>query len=142
MRYAPPLLWMAVITGLSTDAFSADNTGGYVLPLLHWLLPGLPSADLDVLHTAIRKAAHVCEYGVLSLLWIRAVRLPGSAWSVHQGLMALSLSVVCAALDEFHQAFVPSREARVLDVGWDTLGAVIALAMYAAVWRTRNRGPS
>jgi len=44
-----------------------------------------------------------------------------------------------AASDEFHQLFVPSREASVLDVLIDTAGAVFALLLIWFIGRWRRR---
>jgi len=35
--------------------------------------------------------------------------------------------VLWAAIDEFHQSFVPSREASIVEAGIDTAGGVLAL---------------
>src|ERR1700687_5593007 len=48
-----------------------------------------------------------------------------------RGLMELLVAVAYAALDEWHQSFVPLREARVRDVATDALGALLAQTL---VW--------
>lgn len=82
----------------------------------------------------VRKAAHMSEYAVLSLLFlvtffayskqepgVRKVRM----------LCVLSLLTVfgCACLDEFHQLFVRGREGKFTDVLIDLAGAGVALAV-------------
>jgi len=47
------------------------------------------------------------------------------------GLIAFLLSAAFGGADEFHQTFVPSRTGSLVDVGWDCLGAVLALIAYA-----------
>ena len=46
-------------------------------------------------------------------------------------LLTLALVMLYAASDEFHQRFVPSRDASAVDVMIDTGGAVLALFL---VW--------
>ncbi len=130
-RVGPPLIWALIISGLSTDTFSADHTGGFVLPMLHWILPGASAVTLDLFHTIIRKTMHAVEYGVLALLCYRGVRQPDGPQEVRYGLIALALSVAIAALDEFHQSFIPSRGASVADLALDSMGAAVGLAVWA-----------
>jgi VanZ family protein len=126
-RWGPPVLWMAVISSFSTAAFSAAETGRILLPFLRWLLPSADPATLDLLHAVLRKGMHVTEFGILALLWYRALAWGASGW---RGRMAVAVFVLAAgfgALDEAHQKFVPSRTASIVDVGWDGLGAALGL---------------
>jgi VanZ family protein len=119
---------MAVISGFSTDVFSAANTGWILLPFLRWLLPSADPATLDLLHTGLRKGMHVTEFGILAFLWYRALAWGALGW---RGRIAVAVFVLAAgfgALDETHQRFVPSRTASAMDVGWDSLGAALGLA--------------
>ena len=79
----------------------------------------------------MRKTAHMTEYGVLVLLYWRALYRPGvggrKAWSRRAALTAFVLAVAYAASDEFHQSFVASREGSIRDVGFDSAGALVAL---------------
>lgn len=126
-RWGPALLWMAVISAFSTDAFSAEQTGEFLIPLLRWLLPGASAATLELLHAALRKGMHVFEFGVLALLLYRALSWDGSGWQARTALAAFFLAAGFATLDEIHQTFVTSRTGTVLDVGWDSLGAAVSL---------------
>jgi VanZ family protein len=118
---------MAVISGFSTDAFSAEETGRFLLPFLRWLLPWASPATFDLLHTIVRKGAHLTEYAILALLWYRALGWGGSGWRIKAALTALVLAAGFGALDEAHQIYVPSRTPSVVDVGWDSLGAALGL---------------
>ncbi len=131
-RVGPPLAWMAVITGFSTALFSAEHTGQVLLPVLHWLLPAASAAFLDLLHAGIRKSAHLFEYGVLALLWYRA--LAGSSRRhLRAAALVLLIAVAFASVDEVHQIFVPGRTPALTDVGWDGTGAAAALAACLAI---------
>jgi hypothetical protein len=68
------------------------------------------------------KLVHATAFGAFAtLLWIGV----GSRWP-----LAVWGAIVCVgALDETHQLFVPGRDAEVLDVVADAIGAGIALAI-------------
>jgi VanZ family protein len=127
----------------STDLGAERHTSRYLGPFLRWLVPGISDATVDRLVYGIRKAAHVSEYAVLAALLWRAVRPPGPEdrrpWSWRTALGAVALAALYACTDEYHQSFVATRYASVLDVAIDTLGATVGvLALWqAGRWRQR-----
>jgi len=126
---------MAVVLAMSTAAFSADNTGSVLHPLLAWLLPWLTPEQGRLLHGAGRKLAHLTEYAILGALWFRAFTRSGAARpSVAAGL-ALAISVAWAVVDEIHQAFEPTRTGSRGDVLIDALGALVAIVPARLGWR-------
>jgi VanZ family protein len=131
-----------MMSGLSTDAFSPAHSGRYLLPILQWLFPDATPAVLGLMNAGIRKAMHVLEFGVLALLWYRALRPAQGNWNAQVGMVAFALSAAFAGVDEFHQTFVPSRTGQLVDVGWDSLGAALALIAYYVFQRVRGRGSS
>jgi VanZ family protein len=136
-NWGPAILWAAAIWLFSTDWLSADATSRFLLPLLRRLLPGADPATLELLHAALRKAGHVAEYFVLSLLMLRGVRGGAAGWKPAWGLAALGLSVAYAAVDELHQSFVPGRRGALADVLlYDSAGALAAQLWTA--WRGRR----
>lgn len=136
-RWAPAFLWMGVISAFSTDAFTAEHTGDFLLPLLRWLLPGASPATLELLHAALRKGMHLFEFAVLALLWCRALGWDGSGWQARAAVTAFFLATGFATLDEFHQTFVSSRTGTALDVGWDSAGAAVGLIGRWAILKRR-----
>ena len=130
-RYAPLLAWMVVIFFASTDAFSASHSGRLIRPLLLWLFPHISEGKISTIHFLIRKAGHLTEYAILGQLAARAFY--GSA---HEALRrrwfaaALSLMVLYAFSDEFHQSFTSSRTASVYDSLIDISGGLAALILY------------
>jgi VanZ family protein len=118
---------MAVISGFSTEAFSAAETGRILLPFLRWLLPRADPATLDLLHAVLRKGMHVAEFGILAFLWYRALAWGALGWRGRMALTAFVLAAGFGALDEAHQMLVPSRTGSTMDVGWDSLGAALGL---------------
>ncbi len=127
--WLPPLACMAVVMTLSSDEFAATETGSVLLPMFAWLLPGASPATLDALHGAVRKLAHLIEYGVLAALWLRALRArPGWSWC-GAAATAVAISVFWGAVDEAHQTTVVSRTGSPLDVLLDGAGACIGVAL-------------
>ena len=72
--WLPALLWLALILCASADSFSASHTSRFIEPALRWLFPHFGPLRLIEIHGWIRKAAHVTEYGVLAILFWRALR--------------------------------------------------------------------
>jgi VanZ family protein len=127
----PALLWAAVIFWFSTGTFTSANTAKIIIPVLHWFLPGLPQETLLIIHGLIRKTAHFVEYFVLSLLILRGLRAGRRESHLAWAVMAVLLVAGYAALDEFHQSFVPGRTAAVSDVMLDTTGGAAAQGVAA-----------
>ncbi len=116
--------WMAVISFMSSEPFSASNTHRYIDPLLRFLFPNLRPADFVFAHTVIRKTAHFSEFFVLgSLLYWACRRGRFPRWRVLWMLQAFAVAVGYSLVDEMHQAFVPNRTPSLADSGVDSLGA-------------------
>jgi len=80
------------------------------------------------------KILHTSEYAGLALLLIRALFGEGLSWST-SALAAVILSSVYGASDEWHQVFVPLREADISDWLADTIGASAGAFAYMSWWR-------
>ncbi|HTV58285.1 MAG TPA: VanZ family protein [Verrucomicrobiae bacterium] len=130
-RWGPALAWAVVISGFSTSLFTAQNTGSVIIPVLHWIFPGFSPGTLSVIHFAIRKCAHFTEYFILSWLILRGLRGEMKVTKVHWALLTIFLVFGYAALDEFHQSFVPGRTAAFRDVLLDTSGGITAQVVAA-----------
>jgi VanZ family protein len=118
-----PLAWAALIWTFSTQAFSYEATRQWILPILHWLLPGARPETLELLHALIRKCGHGVEYLIFSMLLFRGIRGDRTGWRLRWALAALTIAACYAALDEVHQAFVPGRTPAFADVLLDSFGA-------------------
>jgi VanZ family protein len=134
LRYwSAVVLWMGVISYMSTDAFSAHNTNTYIDPILRYLFPGITNPEIVFAHSIIRKAAHFGEFLVLSVLAFWALR-SGRArpWALKWALGALLLAGAFAIVDELHQAFTTSRTPSPGDSAVDFFGAAAGQALVYA----------
>jgi VanZ family protein len=135
----PAIGWAGLIFSLSTDAFSAEHTGGVLEPLLHWLIPSLAAEQFATIHFLIRKSAHFSEYFVFCLLLYRGVRGGREGWRWSWGVAALFGAAGYSVLDEIHQAFVASRTASAYDSLLDSAGALLAYGVLWVWFRFRRR---
>jgi VanZ family protein len=132
-RWWPALLWAIVISAFSTGVFTSDNTSRIIVPILKWFFPHASQETLFLVHHFIRKMGHVTEYFILSLLILRGIRAGKTGIHLGWALAAVAIVGCYAALDEFHQSFVPGRTAAVSDVLIDTAGGVAAQVVVALV---------
>ena len=131
--WLPALLWTAVVFIFSSDAFSEKHTGSILEYVLPRIFGPIRRERFDLIHFLARKSAHVTEYGILALMWLRAWRGAFAGWQLRWARQALAVCLAVAALDEFHQSRVPSRGSDVKDVALDALGAVLFL-LIAFLW--------
>lgn len=132
--WLPPLLWTAVIFSASSDLFSAGHSGPWLADLIRLVVGHpLPANQFETLHWMIRKASHLTEYGILGGLLFRALRGgQGVRWKGTWAGAAIAIAAAVGALDEWHQAFVPSRTPSAWDVLIDTCGATLVLLLIRA----------
>jgi len=101
------LLWTALISGLSHISLPSGRGS-----------PLFPGAD---------KLIHIAEFALFALIAWKAFR--------RRALPVLAVGLAFAAVDEIHQAFVPTRIATLFDAAADALGVLLGLAL--ARWGPR-----
>src|SRR5258708_19895999 len=139
LSYWSPAIFVAILISVfSTQYFAAERTGGVILPVLHWLFPWATRRMLHLIHSGIRKTAHVTEFGIFSIMVFRGVRAGRSGWKFNWALTTLVIAVLYAALDEWHQSFVLLRHATPRDAAIDAFGALLAQCL-VWVYATRRR---
>jgi VanZ family protein len=112
-RWSFALVMMIVI-------FAFSSIPSNVMPNFSWA---------DVL---VKKSGHVVVYSLLALsFWY------GFGWKREHLWQAWLLAFLYAILDEFHQSFVPGRNAWWADVAIDSAAAALALGV-AAWWRGKK----
>ena len=115
-RFAPPLVLMGLIFLLSAQ-------------------PDL-STGLGTWDTILRKLAHMAEYGLLWLLWWRALGYGNPA-------LPAAIAIGYSITDELHQTTVEGRHGTPVDVLIDAAGVALAyLAVRARARRPRRRSDS
>ena len=133
VRFLPPLLWMGLIALGSSSLLSGSRTGQWMLGLLEQLAPWANPALLDAAHVGLRKVGHLVEFGVLAILWYRAL-----APAPRATLAAFLLAAAYGGLDELRQGLDPSRVPAASDVLVDAIGAWIALAAWTSAGGLRT----
>jgi VanZ family protein len=125
--WLPVIVWMGIVYAMSTDAFASKNTVVFLEPFLRFLMPQISPATVHLLHSLIRKSGHLAEYFILGLLLFRAFR-GGSTedWTWRWAMLAITVVVLYAISDEFHQLFVSTRTGSAFDVCIDAAGGIIS----------------
>ena len=110
----------------------------YWIPVIVWLavvfaLSAIPSLQVESLGMAdfvFRKLAHLGEFLILAVLLFRAIKFHSreKVWKIF--LLVLFLGFLYAALDEFHQLYVPGREGSLIDVLIDSSGVLLGALSY------------
>ncbi|MED5494332.1 MAG: VanZ family protein [Verrucomicrobiota bacterium] len=133
-------VWMGVIFLFSTDTFSGAQTSRFIGPILKWFASDITDDSIARVQLVVRKIAHVVEYAMLSMLICRALakRLakPLPLRSLGQGVL---LWIVYAAFDEWHQSWTDERFGSPIDVGIDSVGAILGAAFFAWLSRRKSR---
>lgn len=116
-------------------------SGARWLPALLWLalvltLTSIPNPNVPVALAGGDKAAHAIMYGVLGALVASALGDRPRLWSWLIGAWAGIAAI--AALDEWHQLFIPGRSASAGDWVADTAGVGFALLVFGVALRRRE----
>ena len=142
----PAAVWVGLIAFESTDYFSAQNTGSMLYGLLTHLFGQINLYDFLIFHHYLRKTGHVVGYGMLGLLMLRGWRATLDCDHTRLGRTALLSwlgTVFVAAMDEWHQSFIPSRTGTWRDAALDSLaGLVFLLVAYSWIRQRPEGSPS
>jgi hypothetical protein len=124
-RFVPPLLWMVLIALGSSSLLAGERTASWLPALLGRLAPWASPATLAAAHFGLRKLGHLLEFGILAVLWRRAL-----APSTRAVPVAFVVASLYAGVDEWRQGLTPDRVPAVGDVVIDALGALLGLAAW------------
>lgn len=101
-----------------------------------WAVSSIPSKDLpSVQILSLDKLAHIFVYLVLAVLVNRSMRLAKAKRSTVLTLYLILFA--SAALDEYHQSFIPGRSVTWWDFMANGIGLGIGLTVYL---RTHDQG--
>ena len=94
-----------------------------VLMLIIFAFSNTPSSGLPTFNAAdfvIKKGAHMLGYALLALSYLRTFD-----GDIRKRKLIWLWAILYAATDEFHQSFIPGRQASFWDVAADVTGALI-----------------
>ena len=128
---ATAVAWAALIFYLSTSTFGGSFTASLLARALRFLHLSLSGQTFDTLHFLIRKAAHLTEYAILTILLYgsREEERPFD-WRLRRALACVAIAGGYSLTDEFHQLFVPGRGASLADCGIDTVGSSLGVLVF------------
>jgi VanZ family protein len=120
------IAWMVLIFWFSSmPALVSDEKSHFVIYVFNLLGLNLNSVFGGLANFVVRKCAHFSEYFIFYLFLYNLYK---ENFPKKKALFLSLLSVfLYACTDEFHQLFVPGREARVRDVLIDTSGGTLAM---------------
>ncbi|MCR2823011.1 VanZ family protein [Lederbergia panacisoli] len=118
-RYFWLIASIAWCTAIFIATASPSSTGGHTQSILARFFH-LTSGEAQMWNVIFRKFVHLAAFGFLAILFYNSLQKK-RFW------MAWMLTTIYAATDELHQVFIPERTGALLDVGLDSLGAIVAL---------------
>ena len=116
--WRPGAHWWLAVLAIAVAIFGLSS-----IPAASLFTPGPPEG---LLNAVFKKAAHMAFYGALAVALQRALELRPGSWR-----WALLVAALYGVSDEWHQSYVPGREATLRDVVFDVLGAGLGLWLYA-----------
>jgi VanZ family protein len=90
-------------------------------------ITGTTEYNAYFMNAIVRKSAHMLTFGLLGVLFYRVIRRRSIDY-------AWFCATLIAALDEWHQSFVPGRTPLLQDVVLDSFAAFLFLTIFAN-WR-------
>jgi VanZ family protein len=109
---------------------------------IFWL-SHLPQSSLPVIGPEFPqkdKLHHLIAYAVWGGLFSMALRATWPGLGLRSGILLVLLGgVLYGASDEFHQSFVPTRQADLADLAADAAGALLGAVIHALCWRSYRK---
>lgn len=124
---------------MSGRAGGADRTEELLRAALTMTVGEVSPLTFRTLHVMVRKAGHVFSYGLLALLWFRALRGGRNDFRMSWAAGAFFMACAVAIADEWHQASIATRTGTYQDVLIDAVGAATALLIVALGNRSRRK---
>lgn len=129
------IFWMFVIFSFSSQpaqessqvsGFFKDIIDKVVSTLFKGNMPGIFAENQQLIEHLVRKLGHVTEYMILGILTFAFLRRLTPRKAV---LFALSICILYASSDEFHQIFVNGRGPSYTDVLLDSVASAIGISI-------------
>lgn len=121
------------------------STTLYWLPTLAymaliWMLSSIPKTAPIMIFQMQDKLVHLVEYGILAILSFYSILRTWPHWQKRTVfLLSVFLAALWGAIDEWHQSFVPNRNADIMDAVADALGAIIGSGFLLVLGAPRGK---
>jgi VanZ family protein len=125
---------------VSGNVGSLNHTFEVFKWVVSWIATVNPKT-LAPIHWYFRKVLHFLYYGILAVLWLRALKAtyPERVWT--NRILALAFCLMVACIDEGHQYFSHGRTSSLWDIALDMSGGVVFLFLSARYFK-RNKAAS
>lgn len=134
LRWLITIVWAGFIFYLSTSGFGPSFTKWLLIQILSLLHIAVSPQTFEFLHFCLRKLAHLTEYCIFSLLiYASFLNAEDFEWRPRLAVRSVVIAGLYSLTDEYHQSFVSSRTASLIDCSIDTAGATFA-ALMLLVW--------
>ena len=118
---------VAIFVTTASPASTGGNTFSLFVDFIH-----LSEGQAAVVNLLFRKCVHLSAFGLLAILFY-------NSFERKPFFLAWLLTTIYAATDEFHQYFLPDRTGSIIDVGIDSIGALIALLLLKLIHLRKHR---
>jgi VanZ family protein len=100
-------------------------------------IPNTAMPKFGLMDMLVKKGGHALGFGLLALAYLYGLSGNFRERKLRMTLTALVLATLYAALDEYHQSFVPGRHPSIVDILIDMCGSSLALlAARSNFWKT------
>ena len=99
-----------------------------------FILSSIPGQAFEpiLISSIITNLLHIPLFGLLAFLWMKA--FDNKKVALNKAIIyTVIITIVYAAFDEFHQSFVPGRDASIGDLFLDTLGCIVGIYIYSII---------
>lgn len=118
---------VAIFVTTASPASTGGNTMAIFAQFFH-----LSETQAAVVNVIFRKFVHLSAFGVLAILFFHC-------FEKRRFFLAWLCTTIYAGTDELHQAFLPDRTGTIIDVGIDSLGALLALILISMMRFRKHR---
>jgi len=135
-----PILWTLIIVVVSGNLGTPNHTFEIFKWVVSWIVTVNPKT-LASIHWYFRKLLHSLYYGILTLLWLRALMAayPERVWT--NRILALAFCLMVACIDEGRQYFSPGRTSSGWDIVLDLSGGIVFLFLTARYFKKNMMAP-
>jgi len=133
-------LWTIYFKGCSVKRPILRWLPAVTIMILIFIASSMPASEVprfEGIDLIVKKGGHVIGYALLATACFLAA-YGGNKSVARSALLSLCLSIAYAASDEYHQSFTPGRSPSVMDVGIDTIGAIIGVCITTFIVKRRR----